>query len=246
MSIQTIIMGIAFIIQLCRIYFSGNTGDMYTREICIQFLGEIAVILILWVVLIVICGVYFHIINNYKEARPKVPYVVKRDNLLRIAPKFNNDALKEQYNGINLEHRKCQLAHIICLIVLLICAAMGIGYLVNIKHFDSTGNPLAQAKNMGIHLMPWVIIAFLSMIGVVIFEEISAQKTIELLKVVIKNDGRNKVLPLEKNNNKKLIIARSIIAVIALSLIVVGIIDGGASDTLQKAIAICTECIGLG
>lgn len=39
---------------------------------------------------------------------------------------------------------------------------------------------------------------------------------------------------------------RAMIAVIALVFIIIGICNGGAEDVLKKAIAICTECIGLG
>ena len=43
-----------------------------------------------------------------------------------------------------------------------------------------------------------------------------------------------------------LLIAQLSIITISICLIVVGVLNGGASDTLQKAINICTECIGLG
>ena len=38
----------------------------------------------------------------------------------------------------------------------------------------------------------------------------------------------------------------AVIIVISICLIVIGIFDGSVSDVLQKAINICTECIGLG
>ena len=39
---------------------------------------------------------------------------------------------------------------------------------------------------------------------------------------------------------------RAVIGIIALAFILIGIFNGGAADVLLKAIAICTECIGLG
>lgn len=39
---------------------------------------------------------------------------------------------------------------------------------------------------------------------------------------------------------------RLIIILIAILLIILGVINGGAADVLKKAVAICTECIGLG
>ena len=34
--------------------------------------------------------------------------------------------------------------------------------------------------------------------------------------------------------------------VIALALVVLGVLNGGARDVLAKAVKICSECIGLG
>lgn len=39
---------------------------------------------------------------------------------------------------------------------------------------------------------------------------------------------------------------RIVLAAVAVVFIIVGIFNGGAEDVLKKAIAICTECIGLG
>ena len=69
---------------------------------------------------------------------------------------------------------------------------------------------------------------------------------IEVVKMIIKNDGK-KPYQYQKNNYKFVLnIARSVIILIAVALIIVGSFDGSAKDMLQKAINICTECIGLG
>ena len=64
---------------------------------------------------------------------------------------------------------------------------------------------------------------------------------------VIKNEGKKeyKYVVNKKLELVKLIVQLSLIT-FSIVLIVVGVINGGASDTLQKAINICTECIGLG
>ena len=41
-------------------------------------------------------------------------------------------------------------------------------------------------------------------------------------------------------------ITRGILIVASIVMIIVGINNGGTEDVLQKAINICTECIGLG
>lgn len=39
---------------------------------------------------------------------------------------------------------------------------------------------------------------------------------------------------------------RKILILLAIALIAIGVLNGGARDVLVKAVNICTECIGLG
>ena len=45
---------------------------------------------------------------------------------------------------------------------------------------------------------------------------------------------------------KTMLITRCVLCSVALVFILLGIFNGGVQDVLGKAIAICTECIGLG
>ena len=45
---------------------------------------------------------------------------------------------------------------------------------------------------------------------------------------------------------KKAVITRCIVLAITIALLVMGIVGGGMTDVLSKAVNICTECIGLG
>ena len=105
---------------------------------------------------------------------------------------------------------------------------------------------MEQAIQMGIHLLPWVVISFISLIVCTLYEEYSSKLSIEIIKGIIKVNGRKPLKAIIKNNQLKINIARISILVIAVVFIITGIFNGGASDVLQKAINICTECIGLG
>ena len=178
----------------------------------------------------------------------KNPYLILYKDIIEMK-KYEEDCpiiKKSEFLDVLKEKRKREVAMIINIVVLCICAIMSLGYLLNVKHFDSSGDLTKQAIDMGIHLLPWVIIAFGSMIGTTIYEEISSKKSIELVKLVIKNNGKKEAVKYENKNTKTLNIIRGVLVGVALILIVVGIFDGGAADVLQKAINICTECIGLG
>ncbi|MBO5776665.1 MAG: thioredoxin [Clostridia bacterium] len=43
-----------------------------------------------------------------------------------------------------------------------------------------------------------------------------------------------------------LLVTRIIVAVVAVTFIALGAVNGGMADVLGKAVRICTECIGLG
>lgn len=50
----------------------------------------------------------------------------------------------------------------------------------------------------------------------------------------------------ERKEARRILIVRSVIAVLAIVFIVLGIFNGGAEAVLRKANAICMECIGMG
>ncbi len=60
-----------------------------------------------------------------------------------------------------------------------------------------------------------------------------------------KASNENTVLQIQGQHNN-LTVIRLVIIAAAICFIAIGIWNGGAADVLKKAIAICTECIGLG
>lgn len=77
----------------------------------------------------------------------------------------------------------------------------------------------------------------------------SIQKLIAVYKSAIaehKCDGIAPAPEAKKECKHGILIARCAVAAIAVVFILLGIFNGGIQDVLGKAIAICTECIGLG
>lgn len=245
-SVQTFLMGLLFIIQICRIYF-GADDKPYSREICGKYLGQILVVIIIWILLIIASGIYFTITSKEKKIFSKTSNLTKLKVLLLNAPDFTNENLTNEYELIKKEEKKRLIYNIVNIVIVVLCSIMGLCYLLNVKHFESTGNVTNQVIDMTFYLLPWVIIAFTSFITFTILSEISAKNSIELIKLVIKADGK-KITKYHEDKRKKLAIniARGVIITISVIFIIVGITNGGAKDVLRKAINICTECIGLG
>ena len=69
----------------------------------------------------------------------------------------------------------------------------------------------------------------------------------DLIKTIIKSKGKKEFITKQDIRKQKIInIARLAIIVLSIAFIIHGTYNGGASDVYQKAINICTECIGLG
>ena len=243
-SIQTILMGIFFIVQILRIYY-GNE-HIFTRDICGKYLLQILPVIIIWVLVVIASFIYFYIKNHPQKDVAKITNITKLNSLMTICPEFVNENLDEEYSLIKKENKNRKIAKVINIIIVILCSLMGLGYLINIEHFDASGDLTQQAIDMGIHLLPWCIISFASLIFTTLYEEYSAKKEIELVKKIIKTDGKKPKSLYNKNKNKAINIARLSILALSVLLIVVGVFNGGAEDVLQKAINICTECIGLG
>ena len=246
-SVQTILMAVLFILQVCRIYFRDlEVGEqIYTRQICVEYIKQILVVIIIWIILIAASGIYFTLNNGYKLKRSKATNIVKLNALLAMAPDFTNPELNNEYQIIKKENKKRKIARIINIAIISICAIMGLSYLLNQNHFDAEAALNPQIIDMWVYLLPWCLISLISFVICTVYEELSAKKTIEIVKEIIKHDGKNNHINL-KNNDKKINIIRGIVLTIAVALIIVGVFSGGAKNVLLKAIVICTECIGLG
>ena len=241
-SFQTIILGIVFIMQVLRIYYGNNA--VFTREICAQYILEILPVIILWVLLIIGSFIYFNITNFKYKNVSKISNVTKQVNLERVCPVIDDEEINSKLLNIK---KKNKIAGIVTIAIIVISSVMGLCYLLNIKHFDPTGDLSKQAVEMAIHLMPWVIISFGSFIGYAFYKEFNAKVSCDILREIIKNHGKV-IKNVTESKKTKLIkmITQTVILSIAIIFIVIGVINGGADDTLQKAINICTECIGLG
>ena len=76
------------------------------------------------------------------------------------------------------------------------------------------------------------------------YSQSSIHRETELIKLAPKT--ANTPLPRAKKAEQTLLCVRLAVLALALAMIVGGYVAGGTADVLAKAIAICTECVGLG
>lgn len=256
LGVFTAVIGILLIVGAAQIYYADPAGEPYSREIVGKKLMQLLAPLILWIVAI-IAGYVLSVLFPYAGKRGKQS---PRDTLRKIRQRVpQGDGEEFLFERKRLE--KFELARFIlrsvCAAFALLAAVMSIVYLAKTAHFPAD-DITAEILNMLRHILPWVGATFALYLLLALYEGISAKYELASVKKLL---VLGKGMPLEEPSalNKKAESAERVassrvtilsvrIAVLALAvlLIVLGIVNGGMSDVLTKAINICTECIGLG
>lgn len=170
------------------------------------------------------------------DRKPDLPGM-EPDNRLRLMKKRLRALPKEAQSQENCRKR----VRLCALAAVLLCAAMGLSYLLNREHFMSWDLETVMG-DMLMHTVPWVAAAFAVLVGAAFLCRRSMEKEIALLKGLAADAAPE----VPKETESLLPIIRVCLFAGAVVLVVLGIRNGGMRDVLVKAINICTECIGLG
>ena len=244
-SVLIVLTGIAFIISCLHIFFTG--GDTpFSRERVGEYL--------LWLLPISIVTI-FSIVGGMIYASlsgDKISDTVKRTNcemLAAYARRINLDDLSSDAKAAVLRERYSRKAlSVIAYIQSGIFFALAIVYLAMCKNFtieNLNGDVILALAGV----LPLSLIAILAHFPAVSLSEKSAKLELDMLKAAVA-DGAPiaKAETLSENEKAKqtVLVARIVIAVVAVLFVILGVFNGGMADVLAKAIKICTECIGLG
>lgn len=255
LGVFTVAVGLAIICVAADIYYSGkDTGVIYSRAIVGERLTALAIPLIFLIAAIILGAVFP--LSKVKAARTSESTLSKLQS--RIPQSGEGDSV--EFAAAQNAYKKAAIIRLVAWLVALAVALAGaiatLCYLVDTAQFsgkDVNGEVFKLVKN----ILPWLCVAFAATIGATVTSGIFANKQVAAAKTMIKNGDKSTVA--QKHEPKFITVIKSVIAkpafvwavrggifVLAVTFIIVGIINGGANDVLVKAINICTECIGLG
>ena len=196
----------------------------------------------LWVA---ISAVFAGIILNIALPMPKSKAKAIKDPFikLRILQKKLPEGIS--HDGIARQRYVRKAYRAVCV---LLCAIAFIPAIITLCDYDSfTVDNLTPAllRVVGMLAIGAVISGGL-LFALSVIERRSAEREIEWTKVAISEGKKSDQIGTENNaeNGKKIV--RLVLVGAACALIVIGLTQDGFYDVLQKAIRICTECIGLG
>lgn len=256
----TLFVGVLFIIQLWRVYFSAEKSP-YSVESISKHFKEIAIPVWLWIVAVIGGGVLWCIFPE-NACRPKA-YTNLQTTLCRLQGRLPQGDL----HCVSKESRLRWILKIVAAGICLLCAIVSFAYLLDSAYSGKLANGLvnknhAEAEKLLLAL-PWIAVAFACIIGVSVYETYSLKKEIHSVKTQIAENAKKAVKGaaqrtqssvIEKLCNKIpfftskywAIGVRATLLALSLVLIVVGIVNGGMHEVWVKAVNICKQCIGLG
>lgn len=237
-SATLIVAAVCLISSAYTIYNSGDSP--YTYESIGTEYGKIAVPL--WVAVgAVIAGIVLNValpLPKNRKKSTKDPFVTLRILQKKLGGGQINDPIKKERNT-----RKA-----LKIIFGALCLASFIPAVIVLCDYPSfTVDNLTPAllRVVGMLVLGAVISAILLFVLSVI-ERKSAEREIEQTKIALSNSDKNAVSTEANSSENTKKIVRLVLVGVACALIVIGLTQDGFYDVLQKAIRICTECIGLG
>ena len=210
---------------------------VYTRDKAAAALKPVLPVFLLAVAVTVACAVLN--VRDENENKPVKDIELNRD-LMRTRVAQPSDAMKKEqamqkkllYGGW------CGFG--LCMLPILI-------YMTDGDHFPN--GDLEQVMGaLAVHVFPWIILGFAVQIVSAVLQGRSIQREYDAIMVRIKEEKEAgiKAEPQAAKPAPNVNALRWVILAVAVVFIVVGIRNGSMMAVVNKAIRICTECVGLG
>ncbi len=240
LSVIIAVTGICFIAAACHLYFTG--GEMpYSRERVGIYLRAIIVPIILTIAATVAGGIISLMIDiSEKRSGAKTDPVIMQKALSRV---FDASASPSVLH----ERKKRKLIALVTTIgsAVLFGVSCVLAILIPEHAVDGLNGHIALAVLI---ITPSVLIIIAAIYTAMRLCAHSSECEALLIKEEIKLDPSKRCSQkiTELLTTRRLLIIRLSVLSVAVLFIILGIFNGGMKDVLDKATAICTECIGLG
>ncbi len=235
------------LIAACLAIYDGGSGTFSREAVTLQF-ARIAPPVVYCLSGIVVGAVLTLVLPL--EPRKSKGNMAPADAIRRLSARVDDASCPAELTTARKKERIFRLvlrllAVAVCVVVAIPCVL----YLFDLSNFDDIGAGLTEdivaamkvvLPSAAVGLSAWIVVTFACHYS--LKRELAVVK--EALKVAPLQDKKT-AEPKAKSGHAVWIV-RGAVLVAAVALIVLGIVNGGMEDVLQKAIRICTECIGLG
>lgn len=269
LSVFTAVLAILFIVGVADIYFTDVPAGTakYSREIVGEHLTPLMIVMAIWIVAIIAGYVLSVMLPETKKRKGALSPSVA---LKRLRPKIP-DGKSEEFLAEKKRFDRMTLVKIIiwsaCAAFAVASAIVAIVYLAGGRHFDTAnGNFNQLVVRMVGAIGPWILVSFLLFVGATLYEYFTAKKELAIAKqLLVLGKGseaasrsaisvrKDQILAAVGKPKVKLAL-RIAVLTIAIAFIIIGNLPinqgkvwfAGFEEVMNKAVNICTECIGLG
>lgn len=265
LSVLLCVVGVLFIIMCLDIYNSGPSP--FTRESIGAHFGKIAVFAYILIAL-VIGGIILNIVAPLEKARLKGS--VKESLMLdKLSRKLTAVSLE---GSEKIDKQRILRLVLIIISVLLVIGASVASLIHVLSTYDASQTDInGEAAKAVLTVLRYFLVPFIYLIVTAYVCKSSIKKELEIVKNEIKNakasdtvaessaqigtftklscelgDTVKKIAEPKKWHKYLSIGIKCLVGGVAIAFIIIGVINGGMSDVVTKAINICTECIGMG
>lgn len=254
LSVLTVLIGALFIIQSQRVYRSAPSTP-YSYEKVAHALSQIAAPLIFWICAVIAAWIVWSVFPPAEE-KPKAK--LSNEKLLRrLKSKLPLEKQSERITKAESRRKTAWIACIVCCIAAAVLTGICVWDKGNYQPAGNNFNPTRDMLAMLPKMLAPVLVAFAALIATSYYADSSKKREItEVKKLLAESKGTQSTPPRDaaqkaqifsENGKKKLLLfSRVALFVLGVTFIVVGCFNGGSREVLEKAINICTECIGLG
>lgn len=244
-SVFSIAGGILLIVLCAHLFFTGGDNP-YSRARVGEYLSYFIAPAIL-TLLSIIGGLVFDAVTGVKNGMQVK--LTASEMLSAYSVRVDDAALSDEGRlAVEKERRARRLASILSVSASALFIIGAILYFVFCTSFtveNLNGDVLGALAGV----LPLCVAAVALHVPKAYFIEKSSERELAMLKEEVKRGvalSKMQTLSESKRERNYVLIARIAIACVGIIFVILGILNGGMADVLQKAVKICTECIGLG
>ncbi|MBQ9007934.1 MAG: hypothetical protein IJ088_01205, partial [Clostridia bacterium] len=213
---------------------------IYSREKVAERVGPILP-LIFFAFGVTISGILLEVTKDLRPSPVKDQEVTRDLMVARVAQP--SEAMKKEQALQKKIHIGGWVLFAVCMIPILL-------YVTRAEHFPGNADLEKVIGALVLHVLPWTVIGIGSlMVSTTLLEKSMVRETEAASARMKEEKAAGTVLQARSEvagNRKGLTVFRLVFLIAAVLFIIAGVINGGASAVLSKAINICTECVGLG
>ena len=244
-SVFLVLLGIAFIGCCAHLFFTGGDSP-YSRERVGDYLSILLIPSVITILLVIVGAIYDAVIDAKRNDAVKI---TNREMLASYAPRVDASAMSnEAKSAVQKERDKREnLAWIAgdLSFLFIIASVVYLSLCTSFTVENLNGDVLSALAG----LLPLCVGAVVVHIPRIYLAEASAKRELEILRAEVKSGvaiSKPVTLTETKREINTVLAVKIAIMVLGIVFVILGIFNGGMDDVLQKAVKICTECIGLG